>query len=757
MSEPIKTPISQGIIDRVVRGVKYVVTGGNPGDWFSPQQPLPPFAPKEVAGRQFDYPVGYNVNIIPRAYEAISFGQLRGLADNLDILRLVIETRKDMMCKLTFEIKPIDPKVESDDRCKAVNDFFRFPDQEHTWDEWLRMLLEDLFVIDAPTIYPRMNLGGGLYGLEPVDGATIKRVIDGSGRTPQPPEVAYQQILKGVPAIDYSRDELIYKPRNLRTNKVYGYSPVEQIIMTVNIALRRQVSQLQFYTEGDAADRIMSVPETWNPDQVRQFSEWWQSVLAGNTGARRKTMFVPNGVTSVNTKEALLKDGYDEWLSKVIAYAFGVSPQALISQMNRATAQTSVEAAKEEGLAPIMLWVKNLIDYIVWKYFGYKDLHLSWVDEKDPDPLQQAQINQIYVTTGVKMVNEVREEIGLEALTPEQEAEIAAKKAKAMQEAMGGSFGGGAPEDAGDGEGTPDPKAKMPDKNPDDDTGKLAKGAQTSKKAKRVLAPLNRQRKSITKVQKALNTFIDRKLQSLAIEAAQQLVTEVGKLNKVDAKVTAEQLLAQMELDWPELVDQVAEYLTLMAVDGVAAAMIQLSIKTKDKYLADALNLANDRARDYARERAAELVGMKWVDGDLVPNPKAEWAISESTRTMLRTDVTTAIEEGWSNDKLANAIRDNYAFSGDRAEAIARTETALADVAGNMAAYKEAEGLGVKVLKQWITAQDDLVSEDCALNGASEPIELDAMFPSGAYEPPEHPNCRCDILPVTFSNLVEGE
>ena len=40
-----------------------------------------------------------------------------------------------------------------------------------------------------------------LDALEPLDGATVKRVIDGSGRTPLPPQVAYQQVIKGVPAL----------------------------------------------------------------------------------------------------------------------------------------------------------------------------------------------------------------------------------------------------------------------------------------------------------------------------------------------------------------------------------------------------------------------------------------------------------------------------------------------------------------------------------------------------------------------------
>ena len=99
------------------------------------------------------------------------------------------------------------------------------------------MLVEDVLVIDAATIYPRYTRGGSLYSLDIIDGATIKPLIGEDGRSPEPPDPAYQQILKGVPAADFSAEELLYLPRNPRAHRLYGMSPVEQIALTVNIAI----------------------------------------------------------------------------------------------------------------------------------------------------------------------------------------------------------------------------------------------------------------------------------------------------------------------------------------------------------------------------------------------------------------------------------------------------------------------------------------------------------------------------------------
>lgn len=255
---PEKKALSPGFVSRAVAGLRYAFTGRGP-DWFGPMEPLEPMAPAEVAGRSWDYPTGANLQYVPRGTEAVSFGMMRALADNYDLLRLVIETRKDQLVKMDFEIKPIEDKGQaSDSRLVEVHNLLKFPDREHSWQSWLRIILEDMLVIDATTIYPRKTIGGGLYSLDPIDGATIKRLIDQSGRTPAPPEPAYQQILHGIVAADFRADELIYAPRNPRSNRFYGYSPVEQIIMSVNIALRRQISTLNYYTEGNIPEALIA-------------------------------------------------------------------------------------------------------------------------------------------------------------------------------------------------------------------------------------------------------------------------------------------------------------------------------------------------------------------------------------------------------------------------------------------------------------------------------------------------------------------
>ena len=189
--------------------------------------------------------------------------------------------------------------------------------------------------------------------------------------------------------------------------------------------------------------------------------------------------------------------------------------------------------------------------------------------------------------------------------------------------------------------------------------------------------------------------------------------------------------------------------------DGSAAALLQIGVEDQDHLT----NLLNERALSFAEDRAAELVGMRNVGTKEAPgwieNPNANWAITDSTREMIRGDVSTAIEEGWSSQHLANHFADeNPAFSDYRASMIARTEIRKADVEGNMTAYKQS---GIVAGKEWICGSEHDDYDECTANQDQGQIGLDESFESGDDAAPAHPNCICDVLPVLLDELQGDE
>jgi len=408
------TPVEPGLIARLSGAARYVIAGVTPEGWMSPGQPVEPSAPpSEPAIRTFDYPVGANIRLQPRSTEPIGFGTLRALGDACELARILIEARKKQIKKLTWNIAGVDGS-DGGTPARSIESFFRYPDREHDWASWLGLLLEEMLVIDAPSIYRRQTRGGGLYSLDVVDGATIKLLIDETGRTPEPPNPAYQQVIKGIPAWDLTTDELLYVPANVRANHLYGCSPVQQIMITVNTAIRRALFQYNYYQEGNIPDALLAVPETWTPAQLKEAQRWWDEAMAGeeSLALRRKMKFIPGGEKLVMTKTAPLFDEADEWLARVTCFAFDVSPQPFIKQVNRATAGVQQEAAVEQGAQPTMQWVKSVMDRIVQRWFGHPELEFAWEDVADVDPNVQSQIDDRAIKNRSSTINEIRADRG---------------------------------------------------------------------------------------------------------------------------------------------------------------------------------------------------------------------------------------------------------------------------------------------------------------------------------------------------------
>ena len=744
------TNLSPSLVRRVAQGVRYAVTGIGPNDWFGPSQPIQPVAQEQAEGRVLDYRPGYNLLQRPReeTESGITFYQLRALAENCNFLRLVIETRKDQMEKLTWAIQPRlkvgqkPSEVRSarlkDKRIEQIEAFFQKPDGNNNWTTWLRQLVEEVLVTDAVTVYRRRNKAGELFGLQQLDGATIKRVIDDKGMTPAPPDPAYQQILHGLAAVDYSSDQLLYVPRNPRIHRLYGYSPVEQVVMTVNIAMRRSLAQLNYFTEGNIPEALIGVPLDWTPQQVREMQEIFDDMLTGDLAARSKAKFIPGGMNVQFMKDALLKDDFDEWLVRIVCYAFSVSPTAFTKQTNRATAESVHQAALQEGLFPLQNWVKGLIDRVLVEDFSAPDLEFSWNDDRAMDPQAAMVINTGYVAAGLKTRNEVRSELGLDPIPDGDEVTITAGntvtrlsdaldpptpptvQTPALLAAPANDQGQGTPlkpvptkavkKAAGTDDDDPDA-----DPSDDDDEDRFAA----------ILAVLFGHLREL-----------------IAAKAA----SADAKYSDVSDEIDAAQ--NDGAFDMGRVYEPVKVLLEKRAASAGHDELKQVLASAGDRASPDATLTAsyiNQDAIDYAQNRAAEMIGKKLVDGKLVDNPDAKWAISDTTRDGIRQLVKEAEEKGQSVQQLAESIRKSALFSPERAKRIAQWELSYADNNGSLIGWKRS---GVVKGKRWKLGSEHTVCDECDTNADSGAIGLDDEFPSGHQCAPAHPGCPCGTLPV---------
>ena len=718
--------------------------GVNGDAYFGPNLPPIPIGPADTKGRQTDYDTGINLRYQPRQGERINFHTLRAVADGYDLLRLALETKKDILAGTEWVVRPIDTKQKPDARCQEIQEFLRYPDNEHDWATWFRASIEDLLVLDAWTVYPRYKKNGKPYSLELLDGADIKPVIALDGRKPlEGPQ--YQQVIKGMIVANFMPGELYYMPQNWRTHKFYGYSRVEQLIPTIDIALNRMLHKLSYYTHGSAPDSAIEAPVGWNMEQIKEFQSWWHDLLSGNLENRREGIMIPNGCKITNLKELALKDDYDDYLIRLVCYSLSIQPSSLIREQNRGKEEGQQEAQKAEGTKPLLDFFSNSFTRMICRdLFKYPDLEIVPQDETSPDPMEQATIYDLKIKNGSWTRNEARVDEGLQPLPgldiPLMPANFTLVGPDGQELAPPEP-----PQPEGDNppseEQAPDSKPTKPEQpeNPEAETTEPKPTAKFSKAAKPAIKPINRNRKirkqTAMAIQTATEKFLDaqvpllaKKLQAVTEKVAQM---ELGKVTLAELK----QAVQDANIDWSELGDELVPHLLDLTEDGVNQALQQIG-HVGDRDLSGLGDEVHKSAVEWANEHAAELVT----------------ELDKSTRDAMRGSLADSIQAGQSVQEITKQLQADNAFSKSRAEMIARTETARADIAGNMIGYAKS---GMVSGTEWLLGPD--ACDDCQANADAGVIPLGDAYPSGDTCPPLHPRCVCDVSPVISEDSEVSE
>lgn len=766
-------PLAQ-LITTVFRQPKDTITGVSQADPFGPLQPFEPIFPPDSRPRPYMYAPAQNQMYTPRMDLPLSAVQLRQ-ASMFPLARVLIENVKDMLSRQKFNIRlrrrPGEPAKEYSARkpdvgiVQAIFDLMERPNSAQNRAEFTRWIAEDMLTIDAASVFMMRDRRGEIQELRPIDGATITRYIDTDGWTPKPPNVAYAQVWSpgawfgpqgGIPSVNMTTDQLLYAARNILPFRLYGTSPTEQAYEWITVGANRLAFQGDYYTAGTVPDAFMIVPPGLGPDKIEEAQQIMNAQLANL--ARRREIRLIQGFRDqkdqgedklIQTKEAALTDPMDEMWVNYLCFAYGVSRQRLAKMLNRATGKANQEASEKEGLEPFVNWLQDSIwNVIIQTKMGPKFALYEVVaaEDTDVDPEKEATVISTYVKEGIIARNEAREKLGEEPATdPEADmlmvdtatgpvplnVDKQIEQSKKKQEAM--------PDVDQAGNQPPQEKPGRSSVGPQNGSArgekvrKSAGGPGEVKIDPNILAPESHQAKlgladSIAKV--------FRRQKDKASDKAQHLLKSIRKSD--DSEKTADEIYASLAPDFADIPATARHALETAILAGIAKGLTETGTAS-----AATISAANKTASAWASDRAAELVGMTYdVDGNLVENPNAKWAISDTTRDRLRETVKAAFEAETPKAELVKRITELDAFSESRAEMIARTEIARAQTAGNYDAWQKS-GL-IKSVK-WLLSDDHEMPDPCDDN-AGKIVKIGEAFPTGVIFPPDHPNCMCSIV-----------
>ncbi len=734
-------------------------------NYFGPGVSVAPIAPPGTEARSWQYWVNQNMVFTPRPDAEFTAQQLRSLA-TYPLHRIAIENAKDVIANLPRQIrakkKPgeknsdVDKRSKGDATLKMLNDFFDCPDGENDWATWIRKWLEDLYVTDAASVLVRRARGNRIRELRVIDGAFITRLIDEWGYTPKPtdnPPWAYQQewsgtpsTVGGIPFVNLTTDQLVYRPRNIVPRNtvssfLYGMSPTEQNAQEIQIGQERLNFVLAWYTAGQMPDLIHVVPPNVSPDQIAATQKTIVAELSGQAFKRSGAIRLLQGFVDrsqpgasggdqfVNPKEKLFADPFDEMHIRKIFYAVGASPQRMLKAMNRASAQAGQEAAEEEGTMPYALSVAHMVNWIIAKIFGFgfNSYELTFDAQKELDVVKRSAADKSDVDSGIKTRNECRVDRGLDEVEGEAGelmittstgvVPIALKDQVAQAKAIAAT------------QPKPEPAAS---KQP------------VGKRHTPHIDPARHTpdtRQAQAKLESAILKVFMRQKEKAAHEASKLLKVRKSK----ESDRIADEINNAIIAEWAALPIESRAALEQAGLSGVRDAIVQIGMAEGDG--AGYFPGINEIATDYASKRAAEMVGMKFTDdGELVTNPNAKYAISDTTRDRLREIIKNAFEEKTAFSEVIDDIKNADIFSDARAATIARTEIAQAQVGSNFEVWKKS-GLVKKI--KWLAVGPEPCPICLGNNGIVR--DLGAEFPSGDKYPTAHPNCYCILQAVEFN------
>ena len=655
--------------------------------WFTPSIPLPGLAPDGLGiGRALDYNLATNTSISPKAVDGgLTYAQLRNLTESSDYVSIAIQAVIDRLSGMSGRVIDIggDPNKPSA-KAEAINSWVRFPDGVTPLHDMLAKAAYDMCAIDAASAFVDKTDPSKPIAYV-IDGASVLPFIDERGRIAE-----YGQIIRGQVAHHYKLDEIIFCPKNRRPHKIYGYSFVEQIATIVTLSLKRMSRQLDWFTRGNVPDVLISAPENWTPEQIKDMNLNWEKQLARISGKNMAKWF-PAGAKVTTLDRNPSKDEFDEWLIRVICYTFSLPPTAFVKETNRATAQTTQDASLAEGHAAILRWAEQFLNGIINSAWGAGYVWQWDLTEKPSSDM----LIKLLTVGAVKPIVCMRMGLREDEIEDELPSRVAIAKNDEKEKAV-------------DGETTKE-------KPKEDDDGVSQENAD----AGHIHSVLNADMGELSEAGTALDNLLQDYLDDLREEAVKSGI-EAFKTNAIFDLT-----------DSPAFAIKATTHLTSAFGEGVDGTARDLK----------ASDLVNDAA-EWARERSAWLVGMKYnADGDLVPNPDSKYGISDMCRDNIRATIARGLKDGWNDAQVQEKIAADNSFTPLRANKIAHFETANAQEEGKLKVFAKT---GTKAT----TWSDSDGCPICQENAAAGAVEIGKPFPSGHLHAPAHNFCRCSNLPV---------
>jgi len=344
---------------------------------------------------------------------------LRTIADTYDPARSCISHLKREAAAVAWKIVPIEEDDASAPTQRAIKEAEKFFSLDggfggpllaprHVFDQ----MIEDVLATGAYSMFCEFR-GGYLSRVMSIDSLTIKPRIDAHGWPDE--QEPYEQWIHGAKVRGFSKAELLYDGLDPCSWHPYFRSPIEYLMAVILTAMAADSWNRDWLTDGTTPGELLTMPQDWTPDQIRDFFNWFTAIAQGSK-ARRQLRMAPSGSKVAEFSRRDQEFGQmEEQLIRRTCSVFGVSPASI--SYEGSTYKVSQDSAKSQtseiGVRRILDIRKDMIDQLLVR-LGFPFLHCSNISEREEAAKDKTE--RIVKATGspYMTVNEGRKEAGLD-------------------------------------------------------------------------------------------------------------------------------------------------------------------------------------------------------------------------------------------------------------------------------------------------------------------------------------------------------
>jgi HK97 family phage portal protein len=340
-----------------------------------------------------------------------------------DLVDLIVGT----CAKTKIKVVPVKQEdsisTETQKHIDEVESLLNNPnDRDESFEMLRRKVLKDILIYDAGAL-EIVYQGDKPSEICDLPGDRVRISVDENGYYNDEafyliPKLKPGESWKKDNAIPFSQEEVIYFMQNPRAGSVYGLSPIESLVNSIEADLNAGEYNANFFANNAEPSGVLNLPGL-TKSEVSRFKNMWKQDLKSYKNAHK--LFITNLKDKVeftkmseNARDMQFIE-YQKWLLQKILTVYRVKPFVLGIIDETTGKLNSAEqwiAFKESAIDPLLsmesyLYTTKLIN----AGFGYDDIKIEFesIDIKDESAETERAVK--LVTAGIMTINEVRKKI----------------------------------------------------------------------------------------------------------------------------------------------------------------------------------------------------------------------------------------------------------------------------------------------------------------------------------------------------------